>query len=264
MSQTQAYDGIKFTNGTFSKVCDSLLVETPLEISLNNEVFSITMQTPGHEEELVRGLLFAEDICKDPKAQIIITHDEDSIFYKASVALPSFKSGAYLTKRSILSVASCGICGQKELNIPQGHLVNSSAISISAIQSMFTEMAARQTAFHETGGSHAAAAFTKEGQLLVIREDVGRHNAVDKVVGHLVKDEKLKQAFVLIVSGRVSYEILTKCFQAKIPILAAVSAPSSLAVDFAKELGITLLAFSRPSRTTIYAHPERILGITTC
>jgi FdhD protein len=118
---------------------------------------------------------------------------------------------------------------------------------------MFECLRGGQVGFELSGGSHAAGAFDKEGKMLVSREDIGRHNAVDKVVGHLLNSGKLKEAKYLLVSGRVSYEIVTKCFTAGIPILAAVSAPSSLAVDFAKELGITLYGFCRENRATRYS-----------
>ena len=125
---------------------------------------------------------------------------------------------------------------------------------------MFDAMKAAQHTFHKSGGSHAAAAFTNNGELLSIREDIGRHNAVDKVIGHLINNNSLKGAKCLTVSGRISYEIISKAFAAKIPILAAVSAPSTLAVDFAKELGITLLGFCRENKATCYSHPNRILS----
>jgi FdhD protein len=114
-----------------------------------------------------------------------------------------------------------------------------------------------QKNFKESGGCHAAAAFNLNGEHLCSMEDIGRHNAVDKVVGKLINDETLKDAKIMTVSGRISYEIIIKCFKAQIPFLAAVSAPSSLAVDYAKELGITLFAFCRDNRATCYANPHR-------
>ena len=124
--------------------------------------------------------------------------------------------------------------------------------------SMFTQMEDLQPLYKETGGAHAVAAFTINGGLLSVKEDIGRHNAVDKVVGELLLSSSLSEAKVLLVSGRVSYEIISKAFMAKIPFLAAVSAPSSLAVDLAEELGITLLAFCREDRFTCYSNKENI------
>jgi FdhD protein len=123
---------------------------------------------------------------------------------------------------------------------------------------MFELMNRGQHDFKQSGGTHAAAAFDSEGQLLVVREDIGRHNAVDKVIGWLLLEGRLKEAMAMTVSGRISYEITIKAFKAGIPFLAAVSAPSSLAVDYAKELGITLLGFCRQGRATCYSHPHRI------
>jgi FdhD protein len=131
-------------------------------------------------------------------------------------------------------------------------------VGINVIHSMFDKMNQVQNAFHKSGGSHAAAAFSATGELLSSMEDIGRHNAVDKVVGELIHDKKIKEASVITVSGRISYEIIVKTFKAKIPILCAVSAPSTLAVDYAKELGITLLAFCREDRGTCYSNPHRI------
>jgi FdhD protein len=123
---------------------------------------------------------------------------------------------------------------------------------------MFHRMNELQRTFRQSGGSHAAAAFTIDGEILSLHEDIGRHNAVDKVVGDLLLKQKLKEAKCLIVSGRISYEIVSKCFVAGIPFLAAVSAPSSLAVDFSKELGITLMAFCREGDLTVYSHPSKL------
>jgi FdhD protein len=160
-----------------------------------------------------------------------------------------------------LSVASCGICGKQELDLPgQGASVLEVSLNPDLVSEMFGQMNSKQMAFKKSGGSHAAAAFSEDGELLTIKEDVGRHNAADKVVGELILSKKLLQAKCITLSGRVSYEIIIKTFRAKIPILAAVSAPSTLAVDFAKELGITLLAFCREGRLTCYSHPERLVS----
>ena len=163
--------------------------------------------------------------------------------------------------RSFLSVTSCGICGKQELDLPdQQNSVSDATISLEMIFGMFQQMSSSQDAFKQSGGSHASAAFDKSGNLLTIKEDIGRHNAVDKVVGDLILSQNLHEAKCITVSGRISYEIIIKTFRAKIPVLAAVSAPSTLAVDFAKELGITLLAFCRDDRLTCYSHPQRLVG----
>ena len=134
-------------------------------------------------------------------------------------------------------------------------------IDINLIHQLFKQMQNKQLDFQQSGGTHAAAAFSLNGNMLCSMEDIGRHNAVDKVIGKLIFENKLKEAKIITVSGRISYEIVIKCFKAGIPFLAAVSAPSSLAVDYAKELGITLFAFCRESRATCYSNPQQTLRI---
>ena len=168
-----------------------------------------------------------------------------------------------LVSRSLLSVSSCGICGKTELSYLEfsgERFSDPQRVDVELIPSLFDKMETTQHGFSASGGSHAASAFTLDGELLCTMEDIGRHNAVDKVVGDLILSDRFHKAKIMTVSGRLSYEIAIKCFRAQIPFLAAVSAPSSLAVDYAKELGITLFAFCRKNRITCYAHPERVQG----
>ncbi|MCE2495278.1 MAG: formate dehydrogenase accessory sulfurtransferase FdhD [Flavobacteriales bacterium] len=168
-----------------------------------------------------------------------------------------------LVSRSLLSVSSCGICGKTELSYLEfsgERFSDPQRVDVELIPSLFDKMETTQHGFSASGGSHAASAFTLDGELLCTMEDIGRHNAVDKVVGDLILSDRFHKAKIMTVSGRLSYEIAIKCFKAQIPFLAAVSAPSSLAVDYAKELGITLFAFCRKNRITCYAHPERVPG----
>jgi FdhD protein len=265
------YEGIKTDGEKVVHVTDHLAVEHPLSISVNAVPFTLTMHTPGHEEDLIRGLLFSEGVYKkrEGKLNILITDtsDEDYISkVNVHIAEGDFDK-SQINKRNLLSVASCGICGRTELQpfssegaqnvIPERTNIASPRgaeyCSEEGLRGMFEMLRGGQVGFELSGGSHAAGAFDKDGKMLVSREDIGRHNAVDKVVGHLLNTGQLKQAKYLLVSGRVSYEIVTKCFTAGIPILAAVSAPSSLAVDFAKELGITLYGFCRENRATRYS-----------
>jgi FdhD protein len=270
------YEGIKTDGEKVVHVTDHLAVEHPLSISVNAEPFTLTMHTPGHEEDLIRGLLFSEGVYKKREGKLHIditeTSDEDYISkVNVHIAEGDFDK-SQINKRNLLSVASCGICGKTEL---QGYRVEGKGERVEGrgeiekgigyrvegrgergdltLKGMFDCLRGGQVGFELSGGSHAAGAFDKDGKMLVSREDIGRHNAVDKVVGHLLNTGQLKQAKYLLVSGRVSYEIVTKCFTAGIPILAAVSAPSSLAVDFAKELGITLYGFCRENRATRYS-----------
>lgn len=220
------------------------------------------MQTPGSEVELVTGLLTGEGMIKRGEAPTVdIVHKTNGYVSHVNVDIPNLDMETVINKRSLLSAAACGICGTRELEMVQGEKLDDKSKALSSsVLALFTEMSKGQTAFQESGGSHGAALFSLEGKLLTLKEDVGRHNAVDKVVGDLSIQGELNQAHFLVVSGRISYEIVAKCFKARVPVLAAVSAPSSLAVDFAKELGITLLAFCRDNRFTIYSHPERIVS----
>jgi FdhD protein len=251
------YEGEKFSNGTLIKVEDAILSEEALQININELAFSVIMRTPANDFDLVRGLLYCEDIYtsnKDLDVKVIKTNALGYIT-EVNVSIEKALLGqGYLSSRSLLSVSSCGICGKRELGDlrVKGERLKKYLFSQLLISKMQKKMIDNQQMFKKSGGSHAAAAFNKKGDLLLIREDVGRHNAVDKVVGGLFDLSNKKAAF-LLVSGRVSYEIVTKVFRAKIPVLIAVSAPSSLAVDYAKELGISLYAFCREGKSTRYS-----------
>jgi len=258
------YQGKKFCGEHSFDVDDSLTIEQALQVSINNETFTITMRTPGNDEDLIKGLLYSEDIFKfEKEINISFSENQEKEITEANLTIENSLLGdGYLNSRNLLSVSSCGICGKKELeNIDSSQkLQNGISLTIKDLFKMFNTMEKDQPTFHQSGGSHAAAAFSKNIKLLSIREDIGRHNAVDKVIGHLINKQELNDAKCLIVSGRISYEIVYKAFKAKIPILAAVSAPSTLAVDFAKELGITLLGFCRENKATCYSHPKRLIN----
>ncbi len=262
---TREYQGKKYTATEVVDTYDYLTVEEALKIIVNGEVFTITMRSPGNDEQLIRGLLHNEGVINDksyhPKIEFE-KHNSEVNETIANVFIDKNKLNKdFINSRSLLSISSCGICGKTELEELKGNdsvVMQNSNVEGAVISSLFEKMNAYQKAFHQSGGTHASAAFTKEGELICSYEDIGRHNAVDKVVGGLILQSKLKSAISLTVSGRISYEIIIKCFKAKIPIIAAVSAPSSLAVDFAKELGITLFAFCREGRITCYSHAERV------
>ena len=259
------YQGKKFCNNKVQPIVDALTVEEALQININNEPFTVTMRTPGNDVALVRGLLFSEDIYRQlnvPLDIIVDAENSQGILTKVNVNIPEeLLCNGYMNSRNILSVSSCGICGKQELEEiinTEDRIEAKDTVPIELLYDMFTKMNKDQSTFKESGGSHAAGAFDINGDALSIMEDIGRHNAVDKVIGELLDNETLGKAKCMVVSGRISYEIVTKAFRAKIPTLAAVSAPSSLAVDYAKELGITLLGFCRKEKATCYAHPERI------
>ena len=259
---TRKYEGKKFNEGDSAKIIDALTVEEALQININDEPFTVSMRTPGEDESLVRGLLHSEDVISDQALLLDLDmKKEEGIVTVANVKISQDKLGAgYSNSRSLLSVSSCGICGKTKLEdlSCDGHKIDeNNKIEISLIHSLFDKMRTKQYDFEQSGGTHAAAAFSLNGELLCSMEDIGRHNAVDKVIGKLIILNTLNKAKIITVSGRISYEIVIKCFKAGIPFLAAVSAPSSLAVDYAKELGITLFAFCRGQRSTCYSNPQR-------
>jgi len=258
--QTIKYQGLKISLKNYQKVNDFLVVEAPLQININNESYTVVMRTPNDDIELIRGLLFAEDIYKKTSPLVFkIIKEESKITSIINITISKDDLGkGYLNKRTLLSVSSCGICGKQELKDLKvtGERLESTFFSSENLFKMQLEMTAFQETFKKSGGSHAAAIFDKNQELLTIKEDLGRHNAVDKTVGDLLHKNNLKKANFLVVSGRVSYEIVSKAFIAKIPIIIAVSACSSLAVDFAKEFGICLIGFTRDQKMTIYSNPN--------
>ena len=262
---TRNYEGKKFDLDGASLVLDALTVEEALQVRINGTPFTISMRTPGADTELVRGILHSEDIVNSTSFHprlVLSEENEAGVVSVVDLEIPEAYLGrGYSNSRSLLSVSSCGICGKTELGEDafEGEAIHASEVFLaSRFTDMFTAMNRGQHDFKQSGGTHAAAVFDAGGSLLVIREDIGRHNAVDKVIGWLLLQNKLDQAKAMTVSGRISYEITIKAFKAGIPFLAAVSAPSSLAVDYAKEFGITLMGFCREGRATCYAHPYRI------
>lgn len=264
MASILTYEGLKYEKGSALKVADPLTVERALQININGSAYTVLIQTPDCEEELITGLLYAEDIIrKDTPHKIELVKQKDGTIQEANVTIePEHLGKGYMSSRSLLSVSSCGICGKLELgdlNVSGERIKNEDQVRLEMIFEMQRTMLDNQVDYKATGGSHAAAAFDKFGNFLVLREDIGRHNAVDKVIGNLIRSKSLDQARFLAFSGRLSYEIVSKCFRAKIPLIIAVSAPSSLAIDFAKEYGMTLLAFTRNNKATCYANAWRII-----
>ena len=259
--QTLSYQAIKISTKNKATINDVLVVEAPLQININNEAYTVVMRTPDNDFELIRGLLYAEDIYKNTlNFRTEIKKTANKIPAIINVIIQKEKLGkGYLNKRTLLSVSSCGICGKKELKdikVEGEKLVKNTDFSSEIIHKMFVKMTSFQETFKNSGGSHAAAIFSKKNELLSCKEDIGRHNAVDKIVGELLNNKKLKESQYLFVSGRVSYEIISKAFIAKIPVIIAVSACSSLAVDFAKEFGICLIGFKRDKKLTLYSKPN--------
>ena len=259
--QTNTYEGLHIINNSQSIRKDELVVEAPLQININSKAYSVVMRTPNNDKDLVLGLLYAEDIYKKPSSiPFKIIKEEYGIPSIINVTIATNVLGkGYLNKRTLLSVSSCGICGKQQLEdlkVSGDKIVKKVSFSSESLLHMFGPLQKHQETFKKTGGSHAAGIFDKQFQLLTIREDIGRHNAVDKCVGSLLQKNSLKNGMYLLVSGRVSYEIVSKAFLAKIQVIVAVSACSSMAVDFAKEFGICLIGFTRENKMTIYANPS--------
>lgn len=261
---TKDYQGKKIEAAAIKTVQDTLAVEAALQIIINKIPFTTTMRTPGEDAALIRGLLFSEDVYRGITWPWKVTyHKKNEVIRVANLKIaPKALGAGYQNSRRLLAVSSCGICGREaldELSEDPKALEKSTSLPTSQIPQLFAQMQAQQNDFLRSGGSHAAAIFSAEGQLLSLMEDIGRHNAVDKAIGALLEQEKLDQAACLLLSGRISYELVAKAYHAQIPILAAVSAPSSLAVDYARKLGLTLLGFCRGERVTCYANPWRLV-----
>jgi FdhD protein len=249
---------------------DSAATEEPLEVRLHGQPFAVIMRTPGADRELAAGFLLAERVisgaddlgtiahCTDPAADHPENIVDVTLVNGSAAAVDRLLAG----RRQVTTNASCGMCGRRtieSLGADAAPLRAAWSVPAAAILALPAQLRARQAVFDETGGLHAAGLFTRDGRLVDVAEDIGRHNAVDKVIGRMLMREALPLSdHLLCVSGRTSFEIVQKALLAGIPILAAVSAPSSLAIELAEEYGVTLAGFIRGDGFNIYAHPERI------
>jgi FdhD protein len=250
---------------------DVVAAEEPLEIRVEGPrqapvAVAVTMRTPGGDFELAAGFLYTEglvhgrgDIRKVSYCEDLAPEEQHYNVVTVNLTRP-FDAAAL--SRNFFSNSSCGICGKATLDDVEVHcapLAPGPVVDTATIGAMPDALREQQRVFEQTGGLHAAGLFTPDGSLVTLREDVGRHNAVDKVVGEMLLAGELPLGErVLQVSGRIGFEIVQKAARAGIPILAAVGAPSSLAVDAAERLGMTLVGFVREGRLNVYTHPERI------
>jgi FdhD protein len=246
---------------------DDLAREEPLEIRVRGKSIAVTMRTPGHDDELAAGFLVTEGLIRKRKdvTQIAWCRQGEAADYENTLNVflaPSVAVDFERLTRHVFASSSCGLCGKASIESVQQHFAPVKSrlkVPMKRILAMPEQLRAAQETFAKTGGLHAAAIFDAKGKLLVLREDVGRHNAVDKVIGFgFLKGLLPFNAHVLLVSGRASFEIMQKSLAAQIPIVCAVSAPSSLAVEFACESGQTLIGFLRGETMNVYAHPQRI------
>ncbi len=247
---------------------DELTKEEPLEIRIGRKVVATTMRTPGHDEELAIGFLVTEGIIREPNSIESVERPNDSkgndnvVVVTLNAGLkPKFSASRRLGTIS----SSCGICGKRNIEavrhafapIPVSGLKR---VSMKILLGLPDALREEQSDFARTGGIHAAGLFDFSGNMIAVREDIGRHNAVDKVIGRAFLDKRLPLTdTILMVSGRASFEILQKALAGGVPIVASVSAPSTLAMEFARETGQTLIGFLRPPTFNLYSHVERII-----
>lgn len=264
----------------WSDAVDQVAVEEPLELRLNGESLAVTMRTPGHDVELAHGLLYAEGLIAAaadvamarycPGAGVDLTTGAavtgPNSYNVLDVTLADGLAPVGRGMRALVTSSACGVCGTRAIaDLLAGGLPDlrddPTSFAARLLAGLPDRLRDGQRVFGATGGVHAAALCSADGTPLVVREDVGRHNAVDKAVGWALLGGRLPgRGLALVVSGRASYELVQKAVRARVPLLVAVSAPSSLAVDLAESAGLTLVAFTREGRFTAYTHADRITG----
>ncbi len=263
---TSEFHVLRIPPGT--ALVDILAVEEPMEIRVDGAPLAVTMRTPGHDAELAAGFCLTEGIIDDPdeleraEACTLADYGNVVLITLSGQAAERWRKTQTETRREFYLSSSCGLCGTQTLDriarrIPA--IVQHFSIAPEVLLRMPNSMMESQDTFARTGGLHAAALFQSHGELQFIREDVGRHNAVDKVIGALLLSGQLPVSDgVLMLSGRISFELVQKAARAGIAIIAAIGAPSSLAVQAAEQFGITLVGFLRAERFNVYSHAQRI------
>jgi FdhD protein len=235
-------------------VLDAVAVEEPLEIRVDGRPLTVTMRTPGHDEELALGFLYGEGLIEAPRTA---GPTKDFAANTVEVAGPLLRDPG---ERRFYTSSSCGVCGKgalEQVAVASARISEGPTVARSLLASLPERLA--QPWFDRTGGLHATGLFTADGELMFSREDVGRHNAMDKVIGRALLDGLVPlDDRILCVSGRLSFELVQKAAVAGAPILVGVSAPSSLAIELADERAITLCGFARVRRINVYTHPDRV------
>ena len=265
--EVREHRALRWYSGATSERTEKLAVEEPLEIRLAGRRFTLTMRTPGHDEELAAGFLFAEGFINDAAELGEIRRvrgrkgapEPNAIDVILNVPADGLRARL---KRNFVMSSSCGVCGKTSIDSIRRRVTpptDSARIAPATLLALSEKLRAGQRVFAATGGLHGAAIFSLDGTMLAIREDVGRHNAVDKVIGYALTNAMVPLSHhIMMVSGRLSFEIVQKAAASGVPILAAVSAPSSLAVELAEEVGTTLVGFLRDGSFNIYTSPDRI------
>ncbi len=257
---------MRVANGARTAARDRAAAEEPLAIRIAGEPYAVIMRTPGADRDLAAGFLFAERLVRAADELVAIQHCADAVERENTVDVTLADSDALsrarARRRELTAASSCGVCGRQSIDDLAVDLVRISddlVVSPRTIAQLPGRLRESQRAFDETGGLHAAGIFSVDGVLLDIAEDVGRHNAVDKVIGRAVLHRQVPLSRALLcVSGRTSFEIVQKAAVAGIPLVAAVSAPSSLAIELAERAGITLIGFIRGDGFNVYSLPERV------
>lgn len=257
---------------------DTLVIEEPLEIRLNNIPLAVVMRTPGHDHDLARGFLLTEGILPTPTANgqkqianrgehVEIDHARDELGLEIpnviNCRVPEVSPAEIAGwQRHIFASSSCGICGRASIDRVRVQTAPANSqwrLPLTVLQILPEKLRVYQTTFSRTGGLHAAALFSTSGEIMALREDIGRHNAVDKILGGALREGKWPlENWGLLVSGRLSFELVQKALLGGIAVLAGLSAASSLAVELAAETGMTLIGFLRGETAVVYANPQRI------
>jgi FdhD protein len=265
--EVHEHRALRWHGGATSERTEALAVEEPLEIRLAGRRFTLTMRTPGHDQELAAGFLFAEGFINDATELGEIRRlrgrkgapEPNAIDIILNVPADGLRARL---KRNFVMSSSCGVCGKTSIDSIRRRVeppADSARVAPAILLALSQKLRQGQRVFAATGGLHGAAIFSLDGTMIAIREDVGRHNAVDKVIGYALTNAMVPLAqHLMMVSGRLSFEIVQKAAAAGVPILAAVSAPSSLAVELAEEIGTTLVGFLRDGSFNIYTRPDRI------
>ena len=264
-----ALERMEWAAGQAEQALDLVAREEPLELRVGGVAIAVVMRTPGHDEELARGFLLGERIVARSEQIVSIRHctTVDAAEAEDNILLIRLADEVELDlaslRRNLYTTSSCGVCGKASIAAALApsrglHVGPGLRVAASIVLGLPAGLRADQQVFDRTGGLHAAGLFDREGRALVVREDVGRHNAVDKAIGWAAEQGLDFAALILFVSGRVSFELTQKTAALGIPIIAAVSAPSSLAIELAKAANITLVGFVRGERLCVYAGAERI------
>jgi FdhD protein len=253
----------RYADGDFRVLGDTLVAEAPVEFRLGGVPIAVLMRTPGHDDELASGFLITEGIVLDPGEIAGVsrrTSGEDGDRYDLLLA-NGVEVDPEQFRRNLYTTSSCGVCGKASIDavrVTAPSMPDGPRLGPDLLEGLLAKMEAAQDAFHRTGGLHAAAIFDGRGELLVLREDIGRHNAVDKAIGYLLERRWPFGEVILVVSGRISFEMVQKAAVAGIPVICGVSAASSLAAELGDELGTTVVGFLRPGGFNVYSGADRL------